>query len=198
MNHLFLQSVCVAVSLLAAGLSHAADDAASEGRIPIIHARSTLGKFSAKIIFLADQLERNVDRKNPNAAFLVGSFANLNNLSETSPIGRLIAENLIHELQVRGWRIYEPRLMRNFVINSSGEFTLSREAKTLRDQFGVTGVVTGTLINSEDQLVVNARVIDSQSGIVISSGQIQIPSNWFTNALAEEPRLQNIRIVSGP
>ena len=88
--------------------------------------------------------------------------------------------------------------MRNFVINPSGEFTLSRDAKNLRDQFGVTGVVTGTIISSEEQLVINARVIDSQSGLVISSGQIQIPSNWFTDALLEEPRTQNIRIVSGP
>jgi len=192
MNSLFLRSACVVASLFCTGLSYAGDS------IPVIHARSTPGKFSAKIIFLADQLERNIDKKNANSAFLVGSFTNLNNLAETSPMGRLIAENLMHELQVRGWRIFEPRLMRNFVINPSGEFTLSRDAKNLRDQFGVTGVVTGTIISSEEQLVINARVIDSQSGLVVSSGQIQIPSNWFTDALLEEPRTQNIRIVSGP
>lgn len=169
----------------------------TEGSIPIQHVQSAPGKFAAKIIFLADQLERNMGRKGSNSSFLISSFTNLNNLAETSPLGRLIAENLMHELQVRAWRVYEPRLMQNFVINKNGEFTLSRDVKHLREHYGVTNVVAGTIMNSDDQLVINARVIDTSTGMVMSSGQIQIPSNWFTNGLIEEPRVRNFKIIGG-
>lgn len=169
----------------------------TEGSIPIQHVQSAPGKFAAKIIFLADQLERNMGRKGSNSSFLISSFTNLNNLAETSPLGRLIAENLMHELQVRAWRVYEPRLMQNFVINKNGEFTLSRDVKHLREHYGVTNVVAGTIMNSDDQLVINARVIDTSTGMVMSSGQIQIPSNWFTNGLLEEPRARNFKIIGG-
>lgn len=169
----------------------------TEGSIPVQHVQSAPGKFAAKIIFLADQLERNIGRKGANSSFLVSSFTNLNNLAETSPLGRLIAENLMHELQVRAWRVYEPRLMQNFVINKNGEFTLSRDVRHLRENYGVSNVVAGTIMNSDDQLVINARVIDTNTGMVVSSGQIQIPSNWFTNGLLEEPRQRNFKIIGG-
>lgn len=103
----------------------------------------------------------------------------------------------MHELQVRAWRVYEPRLMQNFVINKNGEFTLSRDVRHLRENYGVTNVVAGTIMNSDDQLVINARVIDTNTGMVVSSGQIQIPSNWFTNGLLEEPRQRNFKIIGG-
>ena len=169
----------------------------TEGSIPVQQVQSAPGKFAAKIIFLADQLERNLDRKNSSMSFLVSSFTNLNNLAETSPLGRLIAENLMHELQGRAWRVYEPRLMQNFVINKNGEFTLSRDVRHLREQYGVSNVVAGTIMNSDDQLIINARVIDTNTGMVVSSGQIQIPSNWFTNGLLEEPRQRNFKIIGG-
>ena len=166
--------------------------------IPVIKPQSTTGKFAAKMIFLADQLERNIDHKNPASAYLIGSFTNLNNLSETSPLGRLVAESLIHELRVRQWRIFEPRLMKDFMINDKGEFTLSRDVKLLREHFGVTGVVTGTFLMADGHLMINARVVDIASGIVQSSGQLQIPANWFTQSLSMDAPEQPIRIIGAP
>jgi TolB-like protein len=163
--------------------------------IPVIQPSSTMGKFSAKMIFLADQLERNIDIKDPASSFLIGSFTNLNNLSETSPLGRLIAESLIHELRVRQWRIFEPRLMKNFQISEQGEFTLSRDVTRLREHFGVSGVVTGTFLIANGHMVINARVMDIASGMVQSSGQLQIPANWFTQTLSRDLPDQTIRII---
>jgi TolB-like protein len=156
----------------------------SSEKLPILNFSSASGNFSAKIIFLADQIERNLNYKGEKTTYLVSSFANLNNLSETNALGRLISESLMHELQVRAWNIYEARLMQNFMINSNGEFTLSRETKNLRDSYGVTGVVAGTVLTAGNTLIINARVIDTASGLVVSSGQIQLPLNSFTNNLA--------------
>ena len=169
-----------------------------DGRLTVHSTNSESGKFAAKLIFLADQLERNVDHKNTQNSYVVGSFANLNNLTETSPLGRLIAENLIHELQVRHWKVYEARLMKNVLINERGEFTLSRDPRQLRDEYQVSGVVAGTYVESDGNLVINARIIDIGTGVVISSGQIQFPANWFTDGLLmEEKGRKAMKIVGG-
>lgn len=168
------------------------------GELPIIQAGSAPGKFSSRMIFLADQLERNIDHKQASSSYLIGSFVDLNNMSHTNPMGRLIAENLIHELQVRAWRIVEPRLMQNIMINEGGEFVLSRDVKQLREKFGVSAVVAGTYIVASDHILINARVVNVDSGIVLSSGQIQIPSSWFSDSLMSVPTNRPLKLIGFP
>ena len=90
---------------------------------------TSVGRFNSQMIFMADQIERNVERKSLANTFLVTSFTNLNKLSETTAFGRLVAENIIHELQVRKWKVFEVRLTKDLVINETGEFSLSRDIK---------------------------------------------------------------------
>ncbi|GAB4403810.1 MAG: hypothetical protein OHK0048_22980 [Rhodoferax sp.] len=170
-------------------------DCLRPGELPIIAANTAPGKFAARMILLADQLERNVDLKLANASYMIGSFLDLNNLNSTSPMGRLIAENLMHELQVRNWRIFEPRLMKNFLINEGGEFVLSRDVKQLRDRYSITGVVAGTYSVSNDYTVINARVVNIDTGLVVSSGQIQIPSSWYANGLMAESTNRPMKLI---
>jgi TolB-like protein len=132
---------------------------------------------------MADQIERNADRKSLENTFIVTSFSNLNKLSETTAFGRLIAENMIHELQVRKWKVFEVRLNKDVVINETGEFTLSRDIQKIRESYKVGGIVTGTYSVAENHVIVNARVIDINTGLVASSGQIYMPIDWFTNSL---------------
>lgn len=157
---------------------------------------STVGKFNARMIFLADQVERNADRKALSNTFIVTSFVNLNKLAETTPFGRLVAENLIHELQVRKWQVFEVRLTKDIVINETGEFSLSRDIKKLKDQYKIGGIVAGTYSVADGHIIVNTRVIDINTGLVVSSGQIHVPSNWFTDTLLySEDSLKTMKVV---
>ena len=157
---------------------------------------STAGQFNALIIFLADQLERNMDRSTEDASYIVTSFSRLDKLNDTSSFGRLLAENLIHELQVRNWQVYDVRLTKDIVMTESGEFILSRDIKKIRDSYKVTGVVTGTYAVNGGSVIVNARAIDLESGTVISSGQIHVPVNRFTENLLYAPEQRAmIRII---
>lgn len=158
--------------------------------------QSTVGRFNSQIIFMADQIERNVDRKSLENTFIITSFSNLNKLSETTPFGRLVAENLIHELQVRKWKIFEVRLTKDVIINETGEFSLSRDIKKIKDMYKVGGIVTGTYSVANDHIIVNSRVIDINSGLVASSAQSHMPVNWFTDALLfNADNLQPMKIV---
>ncbi len=88
--------------------------------------------------------------------------------------------------------------MQNFMINEGGEFVLSRDVKQLKTKFGVSGVVAGTYVVSGDYTVVNARVINTDNGMVISSGQIQIPSNWFADSLMTVSTNRPMKIIGSP
>lgn len=167
--------------------------------LAIQRSQTTVGRFNAQMIFMADQIERNVDRKSLANTFLVTSFTNLNKLSETNAFGRLVAENIIHELQVRKWKVFEVRLAKDVVINETGEFSLSRDAKKIKESYKVGGIVTGTYSVAGDHVIVNARAIDLESGLVASSGQIHLPVNWFTDALlSDEASLKSMKIVGEP
>ncbi len=163
-------------------------------RVPA--SQTAVGRFNTQMIFMADQIERNADRKNLENTFIVTSFTNLNRLSETTPFGRLVAENLIHELQVRKWKVFEVRLTKDVVINETGEFSLSRDIKKLKEMYKVGGIVTGTYLVANDHVIVNARVIDINTGLVASSAQSHMPVNWFTDALLfNEDDLKPMKIV---
>jgi len=157
---------------------------------------TTVGRFNSQMIFMADQIERNVERKSLANTFLVTSFTNLNKLSETTAFGRLVAENIIHELQVRKWKVFEVRLTKDLVINETGEFSLSRDIKKIKESYKIGGIVTGTYSVAGNHVIVNARVIDIDTGIVASSAQIHMPVNWFTDALLfNEDNMRFMKIV---
>jgi TolB-like protein len=88
--------------------------------------------------------------------------------------------------------------MQNFMINEGGEFVLSRDVKQLKSKFGVSGVVAGTYVVSGDATIINARVVHVETGMVISSGQIQIPSNWFADALMAVSSNRPMKIIGTP
>ncbi len=154
-----------------------------EEPLHIQQSNSVAGRFNAQMIFLADQLERNIDRKNLDNTYIVTSFSNLNKLSETTPLGKLVAENLIHELQVRKWKVFEVRLNKDVVLNDAGEYSVSREIQKLQESSKIGGIITGTYSVAENHVIINARVIDISTGMVTSSGQIHLPGSWFTDAL---------------
>ncbi len=149
----------------------------------IIESRSPIGYLNSQAIFLADQLERNLDKKYIASPIMVTSFLNLDNLRQTNGLGRLLSESLIHELQVRRWRVIDARLVKDIIINDSGEFALSRDIKNIKASYNVTGVVTGTYTLTEGAIIVNAKVMDIQSGVITSSGQISIPLNGLEGLL---------------
>jgi TolB-like protein len=161
--------------------------------------RTPAGRFNARMIFLADQLERNVDRKSVDNTFVVTSFSNLNRLSESSGLGRLIGENLIHELQVRRWRVFELRMTKDVIISETGEVSLSRNDNRIRNTFKLGGVVTGTYSMAGNDIIINARVVDVETGLVISSAQTHLPVDAFTEMLLfSQDRPQEMKIVGNP
>lgn len=140
-----------------------------------------VGNFNDRMRILADQLHKNATSNSPSNTYIITSFTNLDKLGDTTALGRLISENLMHGLQRHKWQILEVRLSKGIDVNAEGEFSLSRDISKLKDEYKISGVVTGTYSVAEGNLTINARVIDVNSGILISSAQAYIPTSWFAD-----------------
>lgn len=171
-----------------------------ENPLGVIRSRTPIGNLNAMIIFLADQLERNVNFQDVSAPIIVTSFPNLDNLKETNRLGRLISETLMHELQVRKWAVLDIRIMNEVVMNDDGEFSLSRDIKRVKEQYHVGGIVTGTYIYTPECIVINARLIDPQTGIVLSTAQVSVPYAGIESLLVHysEPKPMKIAGDTAP
>ena len=142
----------------------------------VVDSNNPIGYLNSQTIFLADQLERNADKKYLAGSVLVTSFVNLDNLTQTNGLGRLLSEGLTHQLHVRKWKVVDARLANNVVINKQGEFALSRDIKNIRSNYNISAIVTGTFTNTSIGIIVNAKVMDVDSGVVTSSAQVVIPT----------------------
>lgn len=145
------------------------------------------GTFNANMIFLADQLDRNKDPDVGSKPVIITSFSNLDNFSETTTFGRLLGEQLMHELKVRGWQLVDMRVTKSVIINPAGEFSLSRDLGRIRESFPAGNVLVGTYVRTSDGVLVSARVIDVASGHVQSTAQSRFLRDRFTVGLVSVP-----------
>jgi TolB-like protein len=155
------------------------------------------GNFNDRMKNLADQLDKNAVANSLSNTYIVTSFTNLDRLGDTTALGRLISENLMYGLQMHKWQILEVRLTKGIDVNAAGEFSLSRDVNKLKDEYKISGVVTGTYSVAEGNLTINARVIDINTGIVISSAQAYVPINWLPDTShSNESGSKSMKIIS--
>ena len=163
------------INLLMIGLLSTFLSAKKYEKIFIQTSGHPIGNLNAMIIFMADQLDINNDSKYFSQPTIVSSFVSLDNLKESSKFGRLLAESLIHELQVRNWTVVEIKMAKTMAINKDGEFSLSRNVDEIRTKYRARSIVTGTYVVSDDTVIVNGKVLNIDSGIVLSTAQISVP-----------------------
>ena len=122
------------------------------------------------ITSLATQMMQN-KKFNSFKPVLITSFVGLDNFKKTTEFGRIIGESLINELSNRNFNVIEFRGQLAVSINAQGEYYISRNIKKLKDKIENTYVVVGTYSRQFEKVMLNARVIDNESGRIISSAR---------------------------
>jgi hypothetical protein len=138
-------------------------------------------------MFIAEQLERNLSPEMRSRALVVTDFVALNTLNETSQLGRLLAQNLMHEMQLRNWSVTDITFRKNILIEASGEFSLSRDVKQLKPPVQTGSIITGTYVNTAEGLILNVRMIQVISGAVVSTAQVKLPADRLISHLLDGP-----------
>jgi TolB-like protein len=139
------------------------------------------GRFNDMVRFLADQLTQNRDIKNlSDTPFAVASVVSLDDVSRTNKLGFLLQEHLLHELQARGFKVVDFKLLNDQIqVTRDGDFAFSRDPKKLRKSYDISQVVSGTYAFEAEGVVVNLRAIDTKTGVISSTAQGYFPRSDY-------------------
>ena len=134
------------------------------------------GNLNKLATFIAEQLTHNRDLINlKESRVAITSFVDLESLRETDKIGLSLSELLIHKLQLSGFKVVDFKAMNSINVAANGDHVFSRNPAELKNEFNIHYFLTGTLTKSRDGIVVNARLLDTKTLLVVSSAQAFIP-----------------------
>lgn len=126
---------------------------------------------------LAMKLMENATRLKQNDLVGITSFVRLNeSLSNSTVLGNQLSEYLITELQDFGLAIVDFKVANNINVTPYGDFVLSRSAKSLAKKMAMDHVVTGTIIEDDRGVQVNARIVSLADKQIVASAHILIPA----------------------
>jgi TolB-like protein len=109
---------------------------------------------------------------------LVASFADLNALEQSSPLGRLLGQQCSSEIVAKGYQVTELLLAESIYIDpQQGELLLSRDLEQIAAQHDADVVVVGTYTASAETVYVTAKVVRSNDARVLAANNFEIPVN---------------------
>ncbi len=116
---------------------------------------------------------------------LVASFVNIDDLSQSSTLGRMVSEQIASRLAQQGFKIIETKLRQGsiFIEKGKGEFLLSRELLNLSTNQGAQAVLVGTYAVSEHFIFISARIVRTEDSSVITGYDYEIPQNKTTKSM---------------
>lgn len=131
---------------------------------------------------------------NPKTPVAVASFVHLKDVESTNWLGNQIAESFIHELQRHGLVVIDFKTTGHIRVTEEGDYVFSRDWKELPERQIIDYVVAGTMIEQEEGVLINARMIGMQSRVVVATAQSYIP-NWVLGD--HVTRNENVKMKDG-
>jgi TolB-like protein len=166
---------------------------------------NTAGTINQITKFITDQLSRNRDFKNiAKSKIAVASFVMAENIGKTNRLGRMISDNLLHDLQIRGYDVLDYKTSIALQVSDSGSFIFTNDTKKMKKKQEINYVVSGTMEYYGDGVTVNARIIKLKDNKVVSTAQAFIPSHVVAEVLDtldpymafQSKGMSTVRIVS--
>jgi TolB-like protein len=121
----------------------------------------------------------------PDTKIAVTSFVDLNgNLQSTNMLGNQISESFIHEVQQYGIPVVDFKVMQYIEVNNRGDFVFSRNNQKLAESLEADYILSGTLVYTASGVVVNARIVNMSSKVIIASTKGLIPTFILESTLS--------------
>ncbi|CAK7047464.1 MAG: hypothetical protein DELT_00888 [Desulfovibrio sp.] len=139
-------------------------------------------ELKLKVRELASQLIAGMDPALRGMVAIPTSFVSQEDFTQTSPLGRFMAEQLIYEFNQRGFPIREYRLAGSVSVRDDGEFMLSRKVSGVSANATGTLFVVGTYFADRQAVFINARLVRG-NGSVLRTAQIVLPSSSMTRRM---------------
>ena len=121
-------------------------------------------------------IQESLENLSPSKPLLAASFANIDNLNQTSSFGRIISQQFATAFSNRDFQLVEMLLRKDvYIKQQGGEFLLSREVKALGEVHDAQAVIVGTYAVGKNSVFITAKVIDVQRSTVIAAHDYQLP-----------------------
>lgn len=139
--------------------------------------------------WLVQDLFSHIDSPNNNSAFAVANFALLDSdLKTTNHFGRQLNEAIMHETSRLGFAVFDLKSTGRLQFSEAGDiFWHSENIDELSGNFDINYVITGTMTKHQGGYLINARIIDVNTSILLSSAQIFTPAEVVKAVLSEAP-----------
>ncbi len=146
-----------------------------------------IAKTYAAVDHLVTQLETGKDRPSVKGPIIVATLVNIDELNESSRLGRSLSEQVAARFVQRGYRIIELKLRGNiFVQRNQGELLLSRELRDISLSHKAQAVVVGTYSTAKNFVHVNLKVVSGETQNILAATDYGLPLD--ANTLAMVPR----------
>jgi TolB-like protein len=126
---------------------------------------------------LEARLTQNLRRDDP---IIVASFVNVNDLENSSTLGRIVAEQIASRFAQKNYHVIEMKLRRKsvFIQEGKGEYLLSRDIKELSSDHQAGAVIVGTYAKGFDRLYLSARIVRPTDNVVIAACDSGLPMSF--------------------
>lgn len=129
-------------------------------------------RFVWKMRYLAQQMHDTASaRGREGMTVLMTTITPVDNLSAGTSFGRVATEQLMTEMNARGFRVIEARKTNDYMIaDKAGEFSLSRDLKKIASEFSADAVLVGTYSRGREQVLLNVRLVDLKDSSTLGAG----------------------------
>jgi hypothetical protein len=127
----------------------------------------------------ADSLLEGTEGRIPeDATIIYGVFTPVGRPGTSSPFGRIFAEQVASRLVQNGVGVVEVRLREAIALREGGPYTLSDDARDVARRVQARAALTGSYAATPAYVLVDARLIDIATGIVLSTWDKRIPLSY--------------------
>jgi len=112
----------------------------------------------------------------PSTNIIAASFADINDLSQSSTFGRVASQQLTSQLTAAGYSVVEMLLRKSvYISEEEGAFLLSREVNEISAQHNAHLVLAGTYAVGENNVFVTAKLIRTSDSVIVGSHDYVLP-----------------------
>ncbi len=120
----------------------------------------------------------------PGGPIIAATFVNIDNLQESSTLGRTLAEMFATGLVRAGLTVMEVKMRDSlFIRESTGELILSRDIRRLSASHDAQAVLIGTYAQAESVVYLNVRIVRSSDNVVLGASNVQLPMDKNIRAM---------------
>ena len=122
----------------------------------------------------------------PETTVIAATLVNINQLDMSSPLGRLITEQISGRFAQNKYQALEVKLRNDiYMKRNEGELILTREVREIARRHNARAIIAGTFTDSHDRVFVNIKVIDFETNVVVGAVDYYLERDALVRSLLQ-------------